>query len=428
MSLTRRDFLRTSAAVPAMFSLSSTVPLMVGRAAAAAPSVKGETALVVLQLAGGNDGLNTVVPYGDDAYGRVRYTLRLPAAKLHKIDSFVGFHPEMAGFKQLLGEGSLAVVQGVGYPNPNQSHFISMRTWQTADIEPNRRQTGWLGRAVERLAREEAEVPGIFVGQIRQPFTLNAERAVVPSVRSLQDYAPQPLPGPAAQAAHQQRLLDAAEAPRATGNPLLDFVRRTTLTAHARCRQVELAAQGKPGSPAADYPSFPLADELRTVAQLVRADLGLRIYYVELGGEEPGGFDNHANQRDNHASLLRQLSESLAAFFRDLRRDRLLDRVLVTTFSEFGRTVEENGRRGTDHGSAAPVFLAGGRVKGGLLGRHPSLTELENGGLKHHTDFRRLYAAVLDDWLGVDSRVVLGGEFKPLGGLFPGVGSQQQVG
>ena len=150
------------------------------------------------------------------------------------------------------------------------------------------------------------------------------------------------------------------------------------------------------------------------IAQLIRAEVGIRIYYTELGGEEPGGFDNHANQRDNHAALLRQLSDSVAAFVLDLRRDRLLHRVLLMTFSEFGRTLAENGRRGTDHGSAAPMFLAGGKLKGGLVGPHPSLTALENGGPKHHTDFRRVYATVLDRWLGLDSQAVLGGKFEPL--------------
>ena len=153
---------------------------------------------------------------------------------------------------------------------------------------------------------------------------------------------------------------------------------------------------------------------LRTIAQLIRADLGIRIFFTELGGGDIGGFDNHANQRDNHAAVLNQLSESVAAFVGDLARDKLLDRVLLMTFSEFGRTLVENGRRGTDHGEAAPAFLAGGRVKGGLTGPHPSMTELENGGPKHHTDFRRVYATVLDRWLGIDSEPVLGGKFQPL--------------
>jgi uncharacterized protein (DUF1501 family) len=153
---------------------------------------------------------------------------------------------------------------------------------------------------------------------------------------------------------------------------------------------------------------------LRTVARLIRADVGIRIFYTELGGQEPGGFDNHANQAENHAALLYQLAESVSAFLLDLKRDNLLDRVLLMTFSEFGRTVKENGRRGTDHGSAAPLFLAGGRLRGGLVGSHPNLTDLENGGQKFHIDFRRVYATVLDRWLGFDSLPILGARFEPL--------------
>jgi uncharacterized protein (DUF1501 family) len=165
---------------------------------------------------------------------------------------------------------------------------------------------------------------------------------------------------------------------------------------------------------AADYPSLPLAGMLRTIAQLIRADVGIRIYYTELGGDQPGGFDNHASQRDNHASLLRQLSQSTSALADDLRRSGHWNRVLVMTFSEFGRTVAENGRRGTDHGSAAPMLLAGGKLRGGLAGKHPDLAETEQGGVRHHTDFRRVVATVLDRWLRVDSRAILSGAFEPL--------------
>ena len=164
----------------------------------------------------------------------------------------------------------------------------------------------------------------------------------------------------------------------------------------------------------ADYPPFGLARDLRTVAQLIRADIGIRIFFAELGGGGIGGFDNHANQLGNHCALLHQLAESVAAFIYDLQRDKQLDRVLLMTFSEFGRTVKENGRRGTDHGAAAPMFLAGGKVKGGLVGTHPSLTDLDKGALKMHTDFRRVYATVLDRWLGFESEAVLGGRFQPL--------------
>lgn len=252
-------------------------------------------------------------------------------------------------------------------------------------------------------------MPGAFVGQINPPFTLNAARSVVPTIRSLETAA---LHGPPSSGpADRRRLVEAAAVPRdPADSPLLDFVQRSTLSAYRDSGQIEAAA----GTTSAEYAPFELARMLRIVAQLIRADVGLRIVSTELGGEEPGGFDNHAGQAENHAALLHQFSESVAAFLRDLERDNLLDRVLLMTFSEFGRTVRENGRRGTDHGSAAPLFLTGGGLRGGLIGPHPNLIDLENGGQKYHTDFRRVYATVLDRWLGFDSPSILGGRFEPL--------------
>ncbi len=193
---------------------------------------------------------------------------------------------------------------------------------------------------------------------------------------------------------------------------LLDFLQRGTLDACAASRRLRAVAQN--ADSAGNYPAFQLAKTLRLVARLIRADLGIRIFCTDLGGGDIGGFDNHANQLGNHCALLHQLSESVAAFVDDLRRDKLLDRVLLMTFSEFGRTVAENGRRGTGHGAAAPLFLAGGRLGGGLIGEHPSLADLDQGAQKVHTDFRRVYATVLESWLGFDSQLVLGGKYKPL--------------
>jgi uncharacterized protein (DUF1501 family) len=219
------------------------------------------------------------------------------------------------------------------------------------------------------------------------------------------------MPSPEGVWAHRELLDRAAKLARDDAeSPVRSFLQRSSLAAYAASRRIE--AVGKADS--APYPPFQLAKMLHIVAQLIRADLGVRIYCAELGGEEPGGFDNHANQLGNHCALLHQLSESVAAFVYDLQRDRLLDRVLLMTFSEFGRTVKENGRRGTDHGSAAPLFLAGSKLKGSLVGQHPDLANLENGGQKFHTDFRRVYAAALDQWLGLDSQSVLGEKFEPL--------------
>ena len=197
-----------------------------------------------------------------------------------------------------------------------------------------------------------------------------------------------------------------------SGSPLLQFLRQSDSDARAKSERVEAVFKETDGS--ADYPQSGLARDLRTVAQLIRADIGIRIFFTELGGGGIGGFDNHANQLGNHCALLHQLAESVAAFIYDLKRDKQLDRVLLMTFSEFGRTVKENGRRGTDHGAAAPMFLAGGRVRGGLVGPHPSLTDLDKGALKMHTDFRKVYATVLDRWLGFESAAVLGGRFESL--------------
>ncbi|MBM3890369.1 MAG: DUF1501 domain-containing protein, partial [Verrucomicrobia bacterium] len=232
-------------------------------------------------------------------------------------------------------------------------------------------------------------------------------KAVVPSVVGLQQWS---LGGGA-----RSRFAEAMKGAQPTSSdPLLQFMQRAAMDAIATRERIAAVAQS--GSSAAKYPPFQLAKTLQTIAQLIRADVGIRVYCAELGGGGIGGFDNHAGQAANHGALLRQLSESIAAFVDDLRRDKLLDQVLLMTFSEFGRTLAENGRRGTDHGAAQPIFLAGGKLKPGLIGAHPSLKPpaLDGGAPRVHTDFRRLYATALDRWLGFDSRAILGQSFQPL--------------
>jgi len=413
MSGTRRDFLKASLGTATLLSFTSAAPNFLIRTATAGAHRRddSQTVLVVIQLSGGNDGLNTVVPYEDDEYARNRPTLALPPKELYKIDSSIGFHPRMGAFMRLYEEGHLTVVQGVGSPNPNRDHEGAMRIWHTADPDRPYRQTGWLGRALDNIWHADmTEVPAVFVGPIAQPFALNAESVLVPSIRSPDDLMAGETPG---RMDGRSAWRSAAELPRPSQqNSLLGFLQRCTLSAYASTRRIEAVTKAPAGT--AEYPPFRLAGTLRTVAQLIRANIGIRIFFAELGGGGIGGFDNHANQLGNHCALLHQLSESVAAFVYDLRRDKLLDRVLLMTFSEFGRTVGENGRRGTGHGAAAPIFLAGGNLKGGLVGAHPSLTDLDSGALKVHTDFRRVYATVLDQWLGFESRIVLDGQFEPL--------------
>ncbi len=412
MLSTRRSFLQASLGASTLVSLGSVVPNCLIRSAAAGQRNDRDTVLVVIQLTGGNDGLNTVVPYEDDEYGRNRATLRLPTNELHKIDGTLGFHPRMEAFLRLYQDGYLSIVQGAGSPISDQNHERALRMWHTANPQRPQQQTGWLGRVVDHAwTPTKPDTTALFVGPIPRPFALNAENAVVPSLRSAEDaIIRQKVGGLVGTAQGSQTQNTAFGVLPPTDNALLQFLRESTRDARAKSARIEAAMK----APAGDYPPFGLARDLRTVAQLIRADVGIRIFLVELGGGGLGGFDNHANQLDNHAALLNQLAESVAAFLYDLKRDQQLDRVLLMTFSEFGRTVKENGRRGTDHGAAAPIFLAGGKVKGGLVGAHPSLADLDKGALKVHIDFRRVYATVLDRWLGFESEPVLGGQFEPL--------------
>ena len=409
MSYTRRDFLKATLGASTMLSLASPAPnlLALDEGAGAARRDDRDTVLMVIQLSGGNDGLNTVVPYADDEYGRNRPTLALKPKDVHKIDSYLGFHPRMEAFSRLYKEGHLSIVQGVAYPNSDRSHDVAMRHWHTAEPDNPNCQTGWLGRAADSVWHtNQKDMPAVFVGPIIQPFGLRAEHVIISSIKSPDDLTIDPAPGEL----QPNRAVESFRADK--DNPLLNYLRDCTANASSNSRRIEAVARASANN--ADYPAFRLADTLRTVAQLIRADVGIRIFFIELGGGGIGGFDNHANQLGNHCALLHQLSESLAAFIHDLKKDKLLDRILVMTISEFGRTVKENGRRGTGHGAAAPIFLAGGKLKSGLVGSHPSLTDLDNGAMKFHTDFRRVYATVLDKWLGFESQAILDRQYKSL--------------
>jgi uncharacterized protein (DUF1501 family) len=312
----------------------------------------------------------------------------------------------MEGLARLMTDGRLTVVQGVGYPNSSRDHERALRDWHSARPDEPRCPTGWLGRAIDGVCGPDpAAVPGVFVGPIAQPFALNARQAVVPSINSAADLTA------------VEETAPLAPVRPAEPNPLATYLRQCADGAAAMSRRIQATLRQ---TPAVDhYGQAGLAAQLKTVAQLIRANVGIRIFLVELGGGGLGGFDNHANQRDNHAALLKQFSDSTAAFADDLAADKLLDRVVLMTFSEFGRTVSENGRRGTDHGAAAPVFLVGGRLRPGLIGPRPNLTDLDQDAPRTQVDFRGLYATVLDRWLGLNSEAILGARFKPLDLFLP---------
>lgn len=408
MISSRRDFLRASAVASGALAWSHSLPGFVERTAqAAGPLGKAgskDTLLVVVELTGGNDGLNTVVPFKDPEYARLRPTLKLPTDQLKKVNDELGLHPSLTGFAELLEAGHLAIVQGVGYPNPSQSHFRSMDIWQAGSTEPTLTE-GWLGRALKHLP---SGTQSFHLKQANQSSPLAFEGAPmrVPSIASLQEFQLQTAASSGADRREQQKFIESAVQPTgATG--LLDFVSRTASNTYASSRRLAEVAQNY--QPKVAYPETPLAGRLRLAAQLIDAGLGGRIFYVSIDG-----FDTHATQAPTHANLLATLSGAITAFFKDLKARGQADRVLVMTFSEFGRRVKENGSRGTDHGSGSQMFLIGGRVKAGVVGAHPSLTNVPDGNLSFHTDFRQVYAAILDRWLGVPSREVLGREFQPV--------------
>ena len=406
ISPSRRRFLQSTVGTSAFVSSGLAVPTFLARTANAIAgdrAPRGDNVLVVVQLSGGNDGLNTVIPYGDAAYNRNRIALRITRGQVLKIDDYVGLHPRMEGLSELLEEGRLAIVQGIGYPNPNRSHFESMDIWHTAARGDDRAPTGWLGRYLDRAVGDAArDVPALYLGDNELPLALAARDTPVPSFQSLESFRLRTAGG----AVPAKALRTLAAVPRGHAPSLTDFVQKSMLNALDASGKVQEAVRADSSS--VSYPSFDLARKLQNVARLIDAGLKTRIYYVSLGG-----FDTHANQLQAHAGLLSELSQSVKAFCDDLSQRGQLDRVLVMSFSEFGRRVKENASAGTDHGAAAPLFLAGGKVRRGLIGAHPSLTNLDRGGdLKFHTDFRQVYATILDRWLGASSEAVLGKKYR----------------
>jgi uncharacterized protein (DUF1501 family) len=434
---TRRDFLRgsmlgaaTAWTMPGF--VANTVSALEAEAAGQiSPRTGGDgRILVVLQLAGGNDGLNTVVPFTDDAYRRNRSTLGLPEGGLLKLDDHLGLAPSLAGLKKIYDEGHLAIVQGVGYPNPNRSHFRSTEIWQCATDSDKVSKTGWLGRYFDNAC---AGAPNPTVGvslSDQAPQSFRAERSPGIAMSSPEMYrwvhgkdaaleeAFEELNSPdgiemmsggsiAALGGGKSGVASPSEGP-------LAFLERTALEAQVSSEKVSAVAKKAGSAGASAYPAGNrLAQSLQLVSRMIAGGLPSRVYYVSHGG-----FDTHNNQggeRGTHQNLLRQLDLAVSAFVSDLKERKLYDQIALMTFSEFGRRVRENGSGGTDHGTAAPLFVLGGGIKGGLHGKAPSLTDLDNGDLKFTTDFRAVYGTLLDGWLGMSPIKVLGREFSKLG-------------
>ncbi len=402
----RRQFLNQAS----LIALSPTIPQFLCNAVVGAEATN-EKILVVIQLDGGNDGINTLVPYTDEGYRKYRDKLRIPTDNLIKVNEAVGFHPALKPVVELLEDGRLAVVQGVGYPNPNRSHDVSKSIWQTARLDPLEHQTfGWLGRATDQCVQENDQIPhSVLFGDEAMPIALRGRRSTAISLAHLNDLT---LSDPSTRRSNKQTAtLDNALQGRPANtesNDLLAFARRATLDAYTSSDLIE-RLKASYASDTAKYPSTALATRMQSIATLIKSGFTTQVYYAIQSG-----YDTHAAQLPIHSRLLSELAGALKAFHNDLKASGLEDRVITLCFSEFGRRVQEDSSLGTDHGTAGPVFLTGTSIRAGLIGDPPSLTDLEGGDLKSQFDFRRIYASLLQNWLGLSSQGPLSGIFEPM--------------
>jgi uncharacterized protein (DUF1501 family) len=377
------------------------------------PGVPDHRILVVVQLGGGNDGLNTVIPYGDPAYfnARPQIAVQAPGATGNTValqldqGAGIGLHPALAPLKELYDEGLVSVVQGVGYPNPNRSHFTSMDIWQTGRLDA--KGSGWIGRYFDATCNGTPIPEGSVAVGRTAPLAMegNIQKPISFENPALFRWLGEDLHG------SMKEPYDAINrAGSLAGTPAetqKDFLMRTALDAQVASGRI-LAAVAK--QPLVRYPDHGLARQLRTVGAMIRDGMPTRVYYATMGG-----FDTHSGQAGRHAQLLRQVAESVAAFQRDLKEQGNAERVVTLVFSEFGRRVKQNGSGGTDHGTAAPVFVIGAGVKPGVVGRHPSLVDLDQGDLKFGVDFRSVYASLLGDWMKAPADQILRGQFASAG-------------
>mgnify|MGYP006278117819 CR=1 FL=1 len=397
----RREFLKTSTAGLGLMAFSQYAPAFVGETLrnGGAKAERDRRILVLVQLAGGNDGLNTVVPFTDDNYHKLRPSLRIQPKDVHRLNDNLGLHPACEGLKRLWGEGHLAIIQNVGYPNPNRSHFRSTEIWETATDSDDHNYTGWLGRYLDSACGgAPAEDPhAITMADEISPALMSDHAHNLFSAANVQRRA--------ANKRQKALLQSLSEADVQDSNAT--YLQHTMLNALVTEDRVAKALGAD--KPAAEYPRSGLGNNLKNIAALIAANLETRLYFAKLGG-----FDTHANQAGNHANRLGDVSAALHAFHQDLRKRGLSDRVLVMTFSEFGRRPAENGSNGTDHGTAAPLFVIGDGLKGTLFGTAPDLNIEKNKDLTFSTDFRSVYATVLDQWLESPHEAVLGQPYKTL--------------
>lgn len=382
-TIKRRTFVKGIFALPAFAVLSGSGARLLAAGTGVDTALRS---LVVVHLAGGNDGLNTVAPVADPNYKRLRPALALSAADTLPIDRGLALHNGLQGFKRLYEQGKLAIVQGVGYPNPDFSHFRATEIWQAGD--PQGGASGWIGRYLDET-RERRGLRAIALGKEQPPLALASSSTPPVTIADTSSFR---LP----QNADRLRQMYASYAKESSSRRLVGEAGLETFDAAAKISRLR-------GDSSVNYPAGELGADLRRTAELLASGLGVEVVHLTFGG-----FDTHVNQAGKHRQLLSQVGNAFAAFQQDVERRGISKNVAVMVFSEFGRRPAENYGGGTDHGSAGPVFVIADGVKGGLHGEHPSLSHLDNGNLVFTTDFRSVYAGLLQDCLKAETSHVVG--------------------
>ena len=370
-------------------------------------STNRDPVLVVIQLTGGNDYMNTIVPYGDPLFRDNRPNVGVPASEVLPIDGNYGFNPALGPFKEIYDEGQLAIINGIGYSNPNRSHFRAMDIWHTC--EPERIATeGWLGRVIRDLDPSgENVLTGVNFGR-GLPRALAMPGVPVASVAALESYGV--LTGIADQDQRAKALDVFARmyAPAIGAGPTIDYLGQTGLDALKGADLLQTAGDGYTST--VEYAASPIGDNLKGIAQVLLSGLGTRVFYTAQAG-----YDTHSGQVAVQTQLLSELASGVADFYADLKEHQASNEVLMLVFTEFGRRVKDNGN-GTDHGSGGGAYVIGDKVAGGMHGVYPSLKEkdLLEGDLHFQVDFRGVYGAIVERWLGLDAQPIVGGNFEQL--------------
>ncbi|WP_345953597.1 DUF1501 domain-containing protein [Mucilaginibacter sp. PAMB04168] len=394
----RRDFLKGTALASGAFLIPAFLKPM---EALAMNAISGYKNLVIIQLSGGNDGLNTIVPFGSDVYYNKRKTLAIQTPDVIKLNDMQGFNPNLAALQEIYDQGWMSIINSVGYPNPDRSHFRSMDIWQTASDADQFLSTGWIGRYLDANC-QNCSYPYTAV-EVDDTLSLALKGANLKGI-AVQD------PNKLFQTTREPFFKDLVHAPKDDHlhEDNLGYLYKTMIETYSSADYIQKTS--KTYNVAGVYPTTGLGYQLKNVSKFINSGLQTRIYYVSLSG-----FDTHVGQQNQQGRQLKTYADAVAAFVKDLKQTGKLDDTLIMTFSEFGRRVEQNASNGTDHGTANNVFLFGGKLsKAGIYNAAPDLTNLENGDLKYQIDFREIYATLLNKWLEVDNSKILNKSFNGL--------------